>query len=401
MPRRPPESSTPGERPHPVPTWVKTPLVPALPLSTPDLARVLSSLEPCGLPRAAYTEEAVLAFEREPSSRGLWSCVGREQELAAPGDFLRARVAGEELLVVRGVDLELRAFYNVCRHRGLLLLEAERGRAQELTCGYHGWVYEPSGALRLRAVHAAQLSSRVPWARARCGWECGTASCSSAWIPKRPRWQKPCAAPRLGSPGPSLRTCGWGARSVRTSLPTGSFSSKIFKNPTIFRQVHPALEQQTPSATAVSWSGAGLWLGGLMELSPGVRTVATPGGAERPFIVAEPERGPCRRRAGLAFAADQPTTRLFAHLPPGAARGRSHARDRQHLLSRRRLRARAARRRTSRLLGSGQRRGSRDLRGAAAGARVAQLSSSRVFVVEEGTHAFDRWVARRYLEAMS
>src|SRR6187402_120937 len=121
----------------------------ALPFSVAELERVLSPLEPCGLPRAAYTDEAVLAFEREHIFARAWSCVGREQELARPGEFLRACVAGEELLVVRGVDLELRAFHNVCRHRGLLLMEAERGRSLEFTCGYHGWAYEPSGALRV------------------------------------------------------------------------------------------------------------------------------------------------------------------------------------------------------------------------------------------------------------
>lgn len=124
-------------------------LPPSTPFPAEQLEPVFSSSNPQGLPRAAYTDPAVFAYEQERLFRRSWLAVARECELTGPGDFLRAQVAGEELLLVRGVDLGLRAFYNVCRHRGLRLVEAERGKLPQLSCAYHGWTYELSGALRL------------------------------------------------------------------------------------------------------------------------------------------------------------------------------------------------------------------------------------------------------------
>src|SRR3954470_21621191 len=88
----------------------------ALPLPLTDLERVLLPLELArGLPQAAYLDQAVFAFDRARLFERSWQCVGRECELESPGEFLLTRVAGQELVLVRGVDLELRAFFNVCR----------------------------------------------------------------------------------------------------------------------------------------------------------------------------------------------------------------------------------------------------------------------------------------------
>ncbi|HET9954508.1 MAG TPA: Rieske 2Fe-2S domain-containing protein, partial [Polyangiaceae bacterium] len=99
------------------------------PIASRALEGVLAPLERAsGLPREAYVDEAVFAFELERVFRPSWLCIGRESELRLPGDFLVAQVADESVLAVRGTDLKLRAFYNVCRHRGLELVREERGR---------------------------------------------------------------------------------------------------------------------------------------------------------------------------------------------------------------------------------------------------------------------------------
>jgi len=65
-----------------------------------------------------------------------------------PGQFFTAEVAGEPLVVVRGDDGELRAFFNVCRHRAARVMADVEGRATRLRCRYHGWTYDLCGRLR-------------------------------------------------------------------------------------------------------------------------------------------------------------------------------------------------------------------------------------------------------------
>jgi Rieske 2Fe-2S family protein len=370
-----------------------------LPFSRAELERVLSPLEACGLPRAAYTDEAVLAFERECVFGRAWSCVGREQELARPGEFLRARVAGEELLVVRGIDLELRAFHNVCRHRGLLLVEPERGRSLELTCGYHGWVYDSSGALRVAPYMPPSFRRDCHGlAKVRLGVLHGLVFvCLDAEAP-------PLAEALSGAPEwltrPELTHLRLG-RSLRHDVGANwKLLVENFQESHHFRSVHPALEQQTPSAGATSWAGGGAWLGGLMELAPGLRTVATPGAAERPSIVPESER---RRVAdALAFpsllTSLQPDYLLTYHLEPlAAARTRVTANIYFHAA------AFAPELRAEDVFGFWDQVNAEDRQiceRQQLGLASRSFRCAAYSLLEEGTHAFDQWVARRYLETI-
>jgi Rieske 2Fe-2S family protein len=74
-----------------------------------------------------------------------WLFVGREEELARPGDYLTLRVAGEPLVVARDAD-GLHAFYNMCVHRGVEVAEG-CGNARVFKCPYHGWTYDLAGRL--------------------------------------------------------------------------------------------------------------------------------------------------------------------------------------------------------------------------------------------------------------
>jgi glycine betaine catabolism A len=114
------------------------------------------------LPRASYTSEAEFTREREGVLFTDWFCVGREEALARPGDYLTADVAGESILVVRGNDGPpgtLAGYYNLCRHRGCRLVpvaEAQPTANRErsgcadgsIRCPYHGWTFSLDGRLR-------------------------------------------------------------------------------------------------------------------------------------------------------------------------------------------------------------------------------------------------------------
>ena len=76
-----------------------------------------------------------------------WLYVGHVSEIPERGDYLLYAIGEESIIVVRGRDGEVRAFFNVCRHRGSHICLEERGRVRTLTCPYHAWVYDLEGRL--------------------------------------------------------------------------------------------------------------------------------------------------------------------------------------------------------------------------------------------------------------
>jgi Rieske 2Fe-2S family protein len=121
-----------------------------------DAHAVARSLLPFGqstmLPSAAYTDPGVFAWEQRHFFGSGWLCVGRSEQVAAPGD-LRAEAAGTgSVLLARDTDGVLRAFANTCRHRGHELLPCGSGSHQQvIICPYHSWTYALDGSLRAAA----------------------------------------------------------------------------------------------------------------------------------------------------------------------------------------------------------------------------------------------------------
>ena len=93
-------------------------------------------------------------LEREAIFRRSWLNVGRVEQLPRPGSYFTKElaVAGSSLILVRGMDGEIRAFHNLCRHRGNKLVwqdfprEETRGTCRQFVCKYHGWKYELDGS---------------------------------------------------------------------------------------------------------------------------------------------------------------------------------------------------------------------------------------------------------------
>ncbi len=105
------------------------------------------------MPGRYYASPDVLAAEGERIFARHWLCVGRADSLAERGDYVLADISGESVIVLRDQDGALRAFHNVCRHRGTRLCEAARGRLPgSIQCPYHAWTYGLDGRL-LGAPH--------------------------------------------------------------------------------------------------------------------------------------------------------------------------------------------------------------------------------------------------------
>lgn len=100
------------------------------------------------LPAHWYTDPAVYALERERIFRRAWQYVGLTEHVAQPGDFITTEAGDAPILVVRDETGDLRAFANVCRHRGSQLVRDACGHRKTLQCLYHAWTYNLDGTLR-------------------------------------------------------------------------------------------------------------------------------------------------------------------------------------------------------------------------------------------------------------
>jgi len=93
----------------------------------------------------AYRDPAYHQLERDRVWAKSWVAVGHLEEVAAPGRAIVRTVAGRSLLITRDADMQLRAFFNVCRHRASKLVESDCDLGKRIRCPYHAWAYALDG----------------------------------------------------------------------------------------------------------------------------------------------------------------------------------------------------------------------------------------------------------------
>src|SRR5712691_1527650 len=99
------------------------------------------------LPQRHFVLPEIFAEELQKIFATNWVLVGHQSQLAEPGDYFLAEVAGESLIVAKDQRWTIRAFYNVCRHRGARRCEEQNGHAAAIECPYHAWTYALDGRL--------------------------------------------------------------------------------------------------------------------------------------------------------------------------------------------------------------------------------------------------------------
>lgn len=104
----------------------------------------------------AYWDEALFAEERAKIFKRCWQLIGHETDIPGVGDYVVEDVSGVSVIIIRGKDRLIRAFYNVCIHRGHELLQG-KGCTNKMICPYHAWTYDTTGQLR-----AAPNSANFP-----------------------------------------------------------------------------------------------------------------------------------------------------------------------------------------------------------------------------------------------
>ena len=119
------------------------------------LERVLAMIEQqsvgASAPQTSIDARRYCSQDRHDQESALLSrtplIIGRESDVASPGSFFTSEIGGVPILIARDQAGSLRAFLNVCRHRGSVLCTEQSGQRKAFVCRYHGWAYELSGAL--------------------------------------------------------------------------------------------------------------------------------------------------------------------------------------------------------------------------------------------------------------
>ena len=114
-----------------------------------------------GLPAKAYTSEDFFRLEQERVFAHNWTFIGYAHELAEPGDAVPTMAAGLPVLMLKDADSWIRVFHNVCRHRGLKLVDQPCRFKTTIVCPYHAWTYGLDGRL-IRSPHFGGYQQHFP-----------------------------------------------------------------------------------------------------------------------------------------------------------------------------------------------------------------------------------------------
>src|SRR4030095_16351480 len=120
-----------------------------------DLKKIISDYNPqlplgptSTIPSSWYTNTDLYNLELKTVFAKSWQLAARAGQVTQPGHYVTTDIAGEPILIVRGADNVLRAFFNVCRHHAAAVMTEAEGEAAQLRCPYHGWTYSLEGELK-------------------------------------------------------------------------------------------------------------------------------------------------------------------------------------------------------------------------------------------------------------
>jgi glycine betaine catabolism A len=250
-----------------------------------DLAGLETALRPFGegtmLPRAAYVDPAVFAWEQEHIFRSGWTCVGFSSQLPRPGDQRAEPVGAGSVLLVRDEEGMLRAFANTCRHRGHELLAcgtAGPRNANSIICPYHAWTYTLSGGLRFASgLDRSAGFDRSAWGLA----ELSTAEWHGMIFVNDSREAGPLADALqaldevVTSYEPErLVTAG---REVYDAASNWKVLTENYHECYHCPAIHPQLCQVSPPESGVNFPPQRAWAGGWMQLRDGMTTMSLDG----------------------------------------------------------------------------------------------------------------------------
>jgi Rieske 2Fe-2S family protein len=257
-------------------------------------ARDLLPRDAYTLPARYYTDPAIFAREMERFFFRMWICAGRATEIPNPGDFFVRVAMGESVVITRGDDGRVRAFYNTCRHRGTKYCSEEQGHfAGRIQCPYHLWTYKLDGTLAY-APHMEEVphfrQEDLPLRQVGCEIWDGHIFLNFGEAP-----------PPLSSQLATLpaKFAPWRMADLQRA------SRIVYDLKTNWKQIllnyseclhcpnlHPVLNRLSHYLTGENEPLQPTYMGGRMDLRPGVETMSMDGVCRRPYLpgVSEDDR---------------------------------------------------------------------------------------------------------------
>lgn len=356
-----------------------------IPLSPNALRAVMEGAR--ALPPGAYLDPAVLSWER----RALFApgfAAASLADLTRPGQWVRAPLGDDRLVVVADASLHPALLRDVCLHRGMPLLDGDAGElpALSLTCPYHRWRYALDGALAAPCLADASLRA-------------GSVTADGPTL----RAHEPLAAQGVWSRVPWLAALRVGAlrraRRVQWDVAANwKLLVENFQESHHFPSVHPWLEALTPWRRSRSVTDGEGWLGGVMDLRDDVQTVSVTGRDHGRPRIADAALGHRVHDAWLApnlLTSLQPDYLLTYRLHPLRA-------DLTRVVAEVWVHAAARDEGLDEVYALWDRVNAEDRAVCEAQQRAlpAAVGAGRYDESEDGVRAFDRWVAGEMLRAM-
>jgi Rieske 2Fe-2S family protein len=243
------------------------------------------------LPAAAYTGKEVFDWELRHLFAAAWTCLGRVDEIRGEASQLAVTV-GDVGVLVTFEDGVVRAFANVCRHRGHELLP-EGGTADRpaVLCPYHGWVYRLDGGL----ATATAMRGVPGFAPADHGLVALPATVWEGWLFVNATGDAPPFTEYLGGCAELVEPYGPGRL-----RPRAGHDYRVAANWKVIvenyhecyhcPQIHPELCRVSPPASGDNWNLPGAWVGGSMDLREHAETMSLDGRGTGVFIDGAPRR---------------------------------------------------------------------------------------------------------------
>jgi Rieske 2Fe-2S family protein len=231
------------------------------------------------LPGRTYHDEAIFDWERANILRRDWAMVAREEDVAEPGSYQLVTLDGEDLILVRGRDRALRAFHNVCRHRGTAVAEEACGKVVRFQCPYHAWIYDLDGTL-IRAKHTEDLDD---FSFDRYGLATVRLETWQGFIFLNLDPHADALRTQLGDLVEHWDRFDFSTLRAATSIEydvaaNWKFIAENYSECYHCPGLHPQLNRLTPYDLGGDFDPGGAWQGGWMELADGAETMALDGG---------------------------------------------------------------------------------------------------------------------------
>src|SRR5687768_4139847 len=237
------------------------------------------------LPAAYYADESYFRRELEALFAAEWICAGRVEQVEKPGQFILREVLGESIIITSNGAGQVNAFYNVCRHRGTKLCTEDHGTfGRSIQCPYHAWTYDLDGRL-IGAPHMDEVphfrKEAYPLHRVHAGVWDGHIFINLSRKALRTTLEGQLGALREKFTGWRMQDLRLGHRITYDVKANWKLIIQNYNECLHCPNLHPALNKLSHYLSGENEPLQSAYMGGRMDLRPGVETLTMTGKCER------------------------------------------------------------------------------------------------------------------------